>query len=266
MCSNPNCNGCNKCQNSILNNQSSIIPSPLCAPTCLPVTGCEDTFPSNCVIYYGPNLSCTGILTNDNIAIALSKINSSICSIAPSGVNCNIYASCTDPCPSALVNKITSNTLSVTLNTNGITSCQTVDIEDNPWNFTNLSPRSGFTTPSSAGYSQVRFGVRTNYPTTNNLLEVRFHGQVQTTSFITIISNTSPSQPVLVFQLPSSAYYPTTNKYYSGITFSIIGSPVVIYYTIIIYTSGIVGIYCFSLYDGLIQAIIPFDGINYIKN
>lgn len=44
-------------------------------------TGCGNTVTSSaCVQYLGPNLSCSGILTNDSLEVALQKIDTQICS------------------------------------------------------------------------------------------------------------------------------------------------------------------------------------------
>lgn len=44
-------------------------------------SGCSSTVNSKCVYYAGPNLSCSGIETNDSIELSLQKIDEQICSV-----------------------------------------------------------------------------------------------------------------------------------------------------------------------------------------
>ncbi len=273
-CKNKNCNGCSV---SILNGESSIIPEPICVQNCGSIVGCSEPIFSNCVIWTGGTLPCTNIFTNDTLTTALGKIDARICAIAPpSGVNCNIYASCTDPCPSSLVNKILSNTLDVSLATNGITNCQQVEIEDKQWLFSIPLLQNGFTTPVSFPSplnlivptptpSSVRYAVRIGYPTTTDLLEVRFHGETLTPFF-------SPSIGLInkvLFQILPLSKAPITPKYFIGIAVPLTANGFPIPYSILINTDGKVIINASSpLYsvDTNVQIVIPFDGLNYIKN
>lgn len=263
-CGNPSCNNCSQCQVSILNNQSSIIASPICTPICPTIQGCTDIVYTNCIQYTGPNLSCIGVFNGYNLNAVIASINTTICNTQPPSGWCNVYASCTDPCPSGLVNKITSSTLNVNLSTNGITSCQTVQIEDKPWVFYNSILNTGFITPTGSNFSPLRFGVKCGYPTTGSpncnttittsYLEVRFHGQVQVNSTFTIA-------PQVVFTLPLQ-YRPPTTKYYSGYT-NLNPSSVGPYF-IVIYPNGNITLQTAIINES--NCIIPFDGINYIIN
>lgn len=52
-------------------------------PNCSDCTsGCPSVSSSACVFYAGPNLSCSGIQTNDSIELAMQKIDAQICSIS----------------------------------------------------------------------------------------------------------------------------------------------------------------------------------------
>lgn len=51
-------------------------------PNCSDCTsGCSSVLSSSCVFYAGPNLACSGILTDDSLETALQKIDLQICSV-----------------------------------------------------------------------------------------------------------------------------------------------------------------------------------------
>lgn len=250
---------CTNCTNSIINQDISLIGHPFCVNPCPPDTGCTYWQNTSCTIYNGVSLSCLNIPSGSNLNTLLAAINTEICNLAPpSGATstCQIYSSCTDPCPSSLVNKITSNTLNVSLSTNGITQCQTVDIEDKSWIFTNVNtvysqPNNIISGPYTYLFTPVRYGVRNGYPTTNNLLEVRFHGQLFIPSGV--------SQTGL-FTLPL-ALRPTTDKFYSLNAFY---PGVTNFY--LLYISSITGLVSITIQLVDSPTIVSFDGLNFIKN
>jgi len=240
---NTNCTTCN----SIINQQTSCIGSPLCVSPCNPDFGCVDIINTGCVFYNGTNLNTV-----------LAAINSELCTQSVSGDTCRVKVSNSDACCDYLGNKIVSNTLNVSILTNNITNCQSVDIEDKPWTFTNVNYLNGFTTPTQVGYSSARYGIKTGYPTTTNLAEIRFHGQMLTPSIAGV------GLVTVSFNLPLSLA-PSTNKYINGIAFSTTND-IAIPYSLIINSNGQVGFICNGVVDRIIQLIVPLDNITYIKN
>ena len=74
-CTNPNCNpgcGCNNCCPPV---PPPVPPTP---PICIG-TDCVELYDGNCVIYTGPNISCIGVSTNDNINTIIQTLAARIC-------------------------------------------------------------------------------------------------------------------------------------------------------------------------------------------
>ena len=270
MCNICNQSSCNGCMTSILNNQSSVIPNPLCTPPCGPVIGCPDIVFSQCVIYSGANLNCTGINTNDNLTVALGKINAQICGISPPSGYCTVQVDGNDTCCGYLYPKIQTSTLNKSINNVG--GCESIQLDEKPWTFQNVGYLNGFTTPSAfptplntispntPSTTPVAYGVRTGYPVVPNLLEVRWKGEMLTQFF----TPANGLVNVLAFQIPVSIA-PTTPKYYTGTAIDSSGIYTVVY-SILINTDGKVYINTGpSFVDRNIQIIIPFDGLNYVK-
>ena len=258
-----NCNNlsCSQCQMGILNNQSSIIPNPLCAPNCPPIIGCTDPVYTNCVYYTGGNLLCSGGNTGEGLNIILSKLDTQICGLTPPSGTCTVQVDANDTCCGYLNDKIQTTTLVKTINNSG--GCESIQIEDRAWLFTNVNYSNGYSTPIAIGYSPVRYGVRNGYPTTTNLLEVRLHGQLTTPTF----SSASPLSNSLAFSIPPSVA-PSTNKFFNGIALGNSATATYAYF-IVVKTNGEIRISVNRITGGAgdpTQIIIPFDGINYIKN
>ena len=72
------------CGSSIISKQPSLIPSPLCAPTCPTDYGCWATLPSSCVFWNGGDIASIGIVNNNSLNQVITQliINSGI------GVSC----------------------------------------------------------------------------------------------------------------------------------------------------------------------------------
>lgn len=54
-------------------------------------TGCQGTGDAKCVFYTGPALPCSGIATNDNLEVALQKVEEQICSVIGNYATYNTY-------------------------------------------------------------------------------------------------------------------------------------------------------------------------------
>ena len=234
-----------------MNQQSSIISTPLCAPICTPNLGCADPIYTQCTYYTGNNLLCSGIFTGDDLTTALGKIDAQICSLIPASGKCTVQVDANDTGCGYLNDKIQTTTLVKSINNPN--SFESLQLEDRPWLFQNVTLQGGAVTPAGVNFSPVRVGTRQGYPTTNNLLEVRFHGQ--------LVAPNTVNGPVTIFTLPPSIR-PLTTKYYNG--YSNLNPNSLALYFIVIYPTGAVTLLTSPADSN--SVIVPFDGINFVKN
>lgn len=119
----------NNCCTTTLFNQSSIIPDPICVPACLPDYSCPlGIINTSCIVYNGISLECLDVPSGSPLNTLILALEDLCTSIVPPTDSCTLKVSETDDCCDYLVNKIVSDTIDITTETDG-SGCETLRLE-----------------------------------------------------------------------------------------------------------------------------------------
>ncbi len=104
---------CTNCKDSILNNQSSSIPNPICQDDCPEDVGCDIQLASNCIYLNTGALDCLGLENGSTLNQFISAVEN-LCEQTVSGSNdFKLKVSASDTCGGYLFDKLTSSTLDI---------------------------------------------------------------------------------------------------------------------------------------------------------
>lgn len=152
-----NCNPCNK---SILSQTPSKIGETQCTQPCPPEITCEDIIPSNCVFYSGATLTCPSGNTSVNYGVTITEaLNTMYQLLCQNSTSCTAKVTANDDCCGYLFDKFSSSSLAITTVTNPLTGCQTLNIEEKCYTWTeltrsNLGLAAPWTSASQLGFEK----------------------------------------------------------------------------------------------------------------
>ena len=123
----------NNCCTTLLNGQSSIIPSPLCSYNCPQEYACELILNSGCIVYNGSTLPCLNIPSGSNLNTLLGALEILCQNQSSPTSSCMVAVSSSDNCCGYLGAKLVSNSGTIAFTTNNVTTpsgnCQTLSID-----------------------------------------------------------------------------------------------------------------------------------------
>lgn len=235
---------CKDCRDGILNKQASLFADPACTDcnnTEVVCTG-KQTY-SDCVAV-NTTLNCLG---TENGA-SLTEVLEAICETAPLTNSCKVKVDEDDTCCGYLKDKITSNSLdiSVSIPERG---CKTLFIEEKDWTWVNLVLKNKWTNFSvvNTSFETSKYGVKND--------EVKLIGSI-------FLNTSGQTGEVIITNLPPSVR-PTSEKLFSFTgTNTFFNFSQLIHSNIRIKTNGDVTIVLTNILgNSLGQALISFDGI-----
>lgn len=237
---------CKDCRDGILNKQASLFADPACTDcnnTEVVCTG-KQTY-SDCVAV-NTTLNCLGTENGDS----LTEVLLAICEISAQTNTCKVKIDEDDTCCGYLKDKITSDTLNISVSRED-RGCKTLQIEEKDWEWSNLTLKNKWVNFNAVNnsYAVSKYGVKNN--------EVKLSGSI-------FLNTSGQIGEVVVATLPLSVA-PTSEKLYSFTgTNAFLNYNQIILSVIRVKTNGDITVVLKSILGNSVsQSLVSFDHISW---